>query len=72
MKRNGDKDIVAKNYFCVDIDVRENHKKINDETITDDAMAGVLEHIITLSEDTLFDNRRRIIHSGNGYHFYFT
>lgn len=71
-KRNGDKDIVAKHYFCVDIDVRENHKKLHDETISDEAMSSVLEHIVTLSEGTLFDNRRRIVNSGNGYHFYFT
>lgn len=71
-KRNGDKDIIAKNYFVVDFDIRENRYKLKSEIIDDQALMGTLEYIISVSEGTLFDNRRWLVNSWNWFHFYFT
>lgn len=72
MKRNWDNDIIHKNYFVVDYDLRENYKKVTGELLSDDKLHQMLEHIVTVTEGTEFENWRYVVFSGNGFHFYYT
>ena len=61
-----------KNYFVVDYDIRENYKKVTGELLSDDKLHQMLEHIVTVTEGTEFEQRRYVVFSGNGFHFYYT
>ena len=67
-KTNKDKDIIEKNYFVIDLDIRENYK----EEITNDDIkwyANILE--ILLIESELFSERSYIIYTWNWLHIYY-
>lgn len=72
MKRNWDNDIIDKRYFVVDYDLRENYKKVTGELLSDEKLHQMLEHIVTVIEDTEFEQWRYVVFSGNGFHFYYT
>jgi hypothetical protein len=52
LKRNSDKDIIFKNYFYVDFDIRENYFKDQKTIISDDELDIYLDHI----KEKLTDN----------------
>lgn len=70
MKRNWDKDIVFKNYFYVDFDLRENFKKAMNEVMSDEDMFIYLEFIKSELKNNERWDRRYIVFTGNWFHFY--
>ena len=72
MKRNWDNDIIHKNYFVVDYDLRENYKKVTGELINDEELMKMLDHILIVIEGTEFESWRYLVFSGNWFHFYYT
>lgn len=69
-KRNSDKDIIFKNYFFVDFDLRENWKKINNTIVDDLSMDIQLEFIKSELTKKWYWDWRFIVSTGNWYHFY--
>jgi len=66
-RRCGDNDISLKNYFVLDLDIRQNSEdEISNEEIV--ACADILEESL---ENTSFKDWSYIIYSGNGLHIYY-
>ena len=68
MKFNEDKDIIEKNYFVIDLDIRENaDTEISNKEIID--WIPTIKDI--LKEDNLFSEWSYIIYTGNWLHIYY-
>lgn len=69
-KRAGDDDIVSKNYFCIDLDIRNQCDfEVTDEEIKKEWM-NIAENLI--KEDNMLWLWRYIVFSWNGLHIYYT
>lgn len=65
--RCADADIIKKNYFAIDLDLRDKYPEISNEEIKN--FANVLKAQMSKSED--FKDWSYIVFSGNGIHIYF-
>ncbi len=70
-KRNWDKDIIFKNYFYVDFDLRESYQKLFETIITDEELDILLDTIKTKLKSNGFWDWRYIVNTGNWFHFYY-
>lgn len=70
-KRNGDSDVIFKNYFVLDFDVRENTKKATGELLDDDVLDLCQQVIVEKLEEGWYGDWKYCVFTGNGYHFYY-
>jgi len=70
-KRNKDDDIIFKNYFCVDFDLRANYKELNNKILDDESLDVCGDFIKKELEKNWYGDWRYFIYSGNWYHFYY-
>lgn len=70
--RGGDDDIISKNYFVIDLDIRKEMQKQRWTVITQEQLLKYIDDIKgVLATDPLFSQRSFIICSGNGAHIIF-
>lgn len=69
-RRNSDKDIIFKNYFFVDFDIRENYFKDQKTIITDEELDIYLDNIKQTLTDNWFWDWKYIVNTWNWFHFY--
>ena len=70
-KRNSDEDIIFKNYFCVDFDIRANFFKEKNQIIDDDMLDIYAEAIKQWLNKNWYWDRRYMVTSWNGFHVYY-
>lgn len=70
-KRNSDKDIIHKNYFFVDFDLRKTFQEEGGGIITDGQMVEILEQLKLELRRIWYWDYRYIVSTGNWYHFYY-
>ena len=70
-RRNSDEDIIFKNYFCVDFDIRANYQKVHNQILDDASMELYIEAIKQGLNKNGYGDRRYIVTSGNWFHIYY-
>jgi len=71
-KRCNDDDIVMKNYFVVDIDIRLDCYKSTWFVLNDTEIMEHMAKILELIQDSWLDDYSAFVHSGNWLHLYYT
>lgn len=67
--RAKDDDVIEKNYFAIDIDIRREYKEKYGKVLSQDELKAEIEKIKDMiSQDHVFNQRSYIICSGNGMH----
>lgn len=70
-KRNSDNDIVKKNYFYVDIDIRSVYLKKHWKVLSDKEQDNEIMKILDRLAQWKLDTMRYIVYTGNGLHLYY-
>ena len=69
--RNSDADIVFKNYFVLDVDIRKEHYELTWEVMDDLTLMQKWLEVKELLNNSGYSDWRYMIASGNWFHFYF-
>jgi len=70
-KRSSDDDIIFKNYFFMDFDLRQNYYKQTNDIIDDDTLLLSLEYVKEELKKNWFWDYRYIVFTGNWFHIYY-
>lgn len=69
--RSSDTDVLKKNYFVVDFDIREEEKK-QKKNIDDTQLDKLINNILTvINDDDMLSNYYMAVNSGNGLHLHY-